>query len=57
MRKLVLLVDDDKLPMQFYVEALRMKGFSVKQCYNPDSAIHFIKKMHPQITGRCPCRS
>jgi len=44
MAGLVLLIDDDKLPMQFYVKAMEQKGFEVKQCYEPDSAIAFMEK-------------
>ena len=44
MEKLVLLVDDNRLPMQYYVKALQQKGFTVKQCYKPDSALEFVEE-------------
>ena len=49
MAELVLLVDDDKLPMQYYVRALEQKGFKVKHCLEPDSALDFLEKKAGQI--------
>ena len=49
MERLVLLVDDDKLPMKFYVKALQQKGFKVKQCLEPDSTLGFVEKKASQI--------
>ena len=42
--KLVLIVDDDRLPMRFYVRALEQKGFAVKHCLDSESALDFVKK-------------
>ena len=49
MEKLVLLVDDDKLPMQFYVKALEEKGFKVRHCLEPGSALEFVGEKGSQI--------
>ncbi len=49
MKKLVLLIDDDKLPMQYYVKALRQEGFKVEHCLEPDSALDFARKKGQQI--------
>lgn len=49
MRELILLVDDNILPMQFYVKALQDAGFEVKQCLNPDEALEFTKKEKSRI--------
>lgn len=43
MGKQVLLVDDDRLPMRFYVRALEKSGFNVKHCLEPDSALSFVE--------------
>lgn len=45
----ILLVDDEKLPMAYYVKALVNKGFEVKQFLSPDSAFEFINKVKPKI--------
>jgi len=47
--KLVLLIDDNKLPMQFYIKALKQEGFEVEQCFEPDSALDFVEKNKEQI--------
>ena len=49
MKELVLLVDDDKLPMLFYVKALEQKGLKVKHCLEPDSTLDFVRKRGEQI--------
>lgn len=49
MAKLVLLVDDDKLPMQFYVRALERKGYEVKHFLEPDGALEFVSKKASEI--------
>jgi DNA-binding NtrC family response regulator len=50
MRKLVLLVDDDRLPMRFYVRAMEQTGFEVKHFFEPDSALAFMRKRGPAIS-------
>jgi len=49
MRKTVLLIDDDRLPIEYYVRALEQKGFEVKQCFGPDSALEFAAKKLSEI--------
>ncbi len=39
---LVMLVDDDKEPMQYYVMALKQEGFDVKQMPGPDEAMEYV---------------
>lgn len=51
MKKLVLLVEDDRLPMQFYVKALDQKGFKVKQFVEPDGALNFVRDKGSQISA------
>lgn len=43
-KQTILLIDDDVLPMAFYITALRQKGYEVEQCSTPDSALDFLKK-------------
>ena len=40
----ILLVDDEKLPMEYYIRAFRMNNYEVKQCFNPDSALELVEK-------------
>jgi CheY-like chemotaxis protein len=49
MGKTVLLVDDDRLPMEYYVRALEQKGFEVKQCFEPDNALELAAKECSEI--------
>ena len=49
MAKLILFVDDDKLPMQYYVQALEKRGFEVQRYFEPDNALEFIMKENTQI--------
>lgn len=49
MKNLVLFVDDDKLPMKYYVEALKRSGLKVKYCLDVDNALEFIKEKDYQI--------
>lgn len=44
MKELILLIDDDRLPMKFYVRALEDRGFAVKLCLEPNSALDFALK-------------
>lgn len=45
----MLLVDDDGIPMKFYVYALEKNCFEVKHCLGPDSALSFAKEKSWQI--------
>lgn len=40
---LVMLIDDDREPMKFYVMALEREGFEVKQIPGPDEAIGYVR--------------
>ena len=42
-KRLILLAEDDELPMEYYIRALERRGFTVKQCFNPDEAIESAK--------------
>jgi DNA-binding response OmpR family regulator len=46
-----LLVDDDRLPMQFYVKALKQKGFRVEHYLEPDSALSFVEEKSSEISA------
>jgi CheY-like chemotaxis protein len=47
----VLLVDDNKLPMIYYVNELEQQGFQVKHFFEPDSALDFVKKERAGIVA------
>jgi CheY-like chemotaxis protein len=49
MKSLVLLVDDDRLAVPLYKEALEVKGFAVKQCFDADSALSFVRDKKSEI--------
>lgn len=51
MQPLVLLIDDDVLPMEFHVRALRSEGFEVEQRLDPDSALEFVREAHDRISA------
>ncbi len=44
MSQLVILIDDDHGPMDYYVEALRHRGFSVEQIDSTDEAFRWLEK-------------
>ena len=47
---MILLIDDERLVMQYYVRELKRVGFQVKQCFDPDSTFEFIEKKKPEIS-------
>ncbi|HPG41616.1 MAG TPA: response regulator [bacterium] len=49
MEKLIVLIDDDKLPMKYYIIALKQKDFKVIQFLEPDSAFEFIQNEKVKI--------
>jgi len=51
MTRTVLLVDDEKQPLKYYVWALEREGFKVMQCYDPDTAFDFVDKQTPDIVA------
>ena len=51
MKKLLLLVDDDKEPMRYYVMALEQEGFKVAQCFKPAIALDYAEKRSSEIAA------
>ena len=51
MDKLILLIDDDILPMKYYLHAFEKSGFKTVQHTNPDEALEFIQKNEGYISG------
>ncbi len=49
MEKLVLLIDDNRLPMDYYVKALRQEGFKVQHCLGTDAALNFVETEGSEI--------
>ncbi|MFH1936314.1 MAG: response regulator [Bacteroidota bacterium] len=43
MRRRVLLIDDEKVAMQFYIKALRESGYEVIQVCDPDEAVEYME--------------
>jgi len=39
---LIMLIDDDKEPMLYYIMALKQEGFEVKQVTGPDEAMEYV---------------
>lgn len=48
----ILLIDDEKAPMKYYIRALRQKNFDVKQCFKPEDAFQYLEnsKSPPLVT-------
>jgi len=44
MKPIIILIDDDKLLMSYYIRALKSGGFKVLQFYNPDGAFDYLDK-------------
>jgi len=43
----ILLIDDEKLPMDYYIRALKLSNLEVKQFFDPESVVKFIKQKKP----------
>jgi CheY-like chemotaxis protein len=43
MKHLVILIDDDHGPMDYYVDALRVRGFDVQPMYTTDDALQWVE--------------
>lgn len=45
----IFLIDDEKLPMDYYIKAFKLQNHEVKQFFSPDSVFEHIrsKKSHP----------
>ena len=50
-KKRILMIDDDKLPMQYYIRSLEKNGFEVKYFVRPDDAFAYLDKEHPLLDG------
>lgn len=48
-KKLVLLIDDEQLPMRYYVRALERACFRVERVRNPDDALDFVRTRGDEI--------
>lgn len=46
----ILLIDDDKVPMKYYLMALKKAGFSVKQCRETDEALNYATMRKKNIS-------
>lgn len=48
-RPVVLMVDDDRFAMEYYVRALN-KNFDVVRCFTPDEALETVRQEREEIT-------
>jgi len=39
----IVLIDDEKLVMKYYIRAMEERGYTVKQLYDPDSAFEYLQ--------------
>lgn len=51
MNGIVLLIEDDKQVMEYYVRALEQKDFKVEYFSNPDAIFEFIEKEKPKVAA------
>jgi len=49
--KRVLLIDDDYLPIQYYISRLEKNNYEVLHYLNPDDAFAYIEKERPCLDG------
>ena len=50
-KKRILMIDDDKLPMEYYFRSLEKNNFEVKFFIRPDDAFKYIDNEKPHIDG------
>jgi len=50
-KKRILMIDDDKLPMQYYIRSLEKNNFEVKFFLRPDDAFEYLDNEQPHIDG------
>lgn len=50
-KKRILMIDDDKLPMQYYIRRLEKNNFEVKHFVKPDDAFEYLDNEQPHIDG------
>jgi len=48
-KKRILMIDDDKLPMEYYIRSLEKNNFEVKYFVRPDDAFAYLDKEKPHI--------
>jgi len=48
---LLLMIEDEKMPMRLYLRALEKVDYEVKQCAGPDSALDFAKRNADDISA------
>ena len=51
MKDTILLIDDEKLVMNYYVNTLEAAGFEVKRYYDTDTTFEFIEKEKPVLAA------
>ena len=51
MTKTILFVEEEKMPMLFYIKSLERKGYKVIQCLDTDSCMKFITKGIPDLVA------
>jgi DNA-binding response OmpR family regulator len=50
-KKRILMIDDDRLPMQYYIRSLEKNNFEVMYFVRPDDAFEYIDREQPHIDG------
>jgi len=50
-KKRILMIDDDKLPMQYYIRRLEKSNFEVKHFVKPDDAFEYLDNEQPHTDG------
>ncbi len=50
-KKQIFMIDDDKLPMQYYIRSIEKNNFEVKYFTRPDDAFKYLDEEHPHIDG------
>src|SRR5687768_13117941 len=45
----IILIDDERLPMDYYVRAFKLQNYEIKQFFGPDTVFEYVrhKKPHP----------
>jgi len=48
-KKKILIIDDERVPVNFYVRALCNAGWEVEQCLNADLVLEVATKLQPDV--------
>ena len=48
-RKRILMIDDDRLPMEYYIRSLERNDFDVKYFTRPDDAFRYLDEEKPHL--------